>query len=69
MHVDLTTVSEGVVDPYLATARRLGGSEFLLNIVPHTAVSAFTEGNVLQWCFFRCYLPSDCSQSVHAPSR
>jgi aerobic C4-dicarboxylate transport protein len=51
MHVDLTTVSGAAVDPYLATARRLGGSEFLLNIVPHTAVSAFTEGNVLQVVF------------------
>ena len=48
MRVDLTMVSGAAVDPYLATAQRLGGSEFLLNIVPHTAVSAFTEGNVLQ---------------------
>jgi aerobic C4-dicarboxylate transport protein len=51
MHVDLTTVSGAAVDPYLATARHLGGSEFLLSIVPHTAVSAFTEGNVLQVVF------------------
>ena len=51
MQVDLTTVSTTAVDPYLTTARHLGGSEFLLNIVPHTAVSAFTEGNVLQVVF------------------
>ena len=51
MQVDLATVSTTAVDPYLTTARHLGGSEFLLNIVPHTAVSAFTEGNVLQVVF------------------
>ena len=51
MHVDLASVSTNAVDPYLATAQRLGGSEFFLNIVPHTAVSAFTEGNVLQVVF------------------
>jgi hypothetical protein len=40
-----------IIDRLEALIPRLGGSEFLLNIVPHTAVSAFTEGNVLQVVF------------------
>jgi aerobic C4-dicarboxylate transport protein len=51
MNVDLKTLSGAAVDPYLATARHLDGTNFLLNIVPHTAVSAFTDGNVLQVVF------------------
>lgn len=51
MHVDLQAVSPAALDPYLATARHLTGTDFLLNIVPHTAVSAFTDGNVLQVVF------------------
>jgi aerobic C4-dicarboxylate transport protein len=39
------------VDPYLKTAQQISGSGFLLSIVPHTAISAFTEGNVLQVVF------------------
>jgi aerobic C4-dicarboxylate transport protein len=51
MHVDLATVSTAALDPYLHTAQEISASGFLLSIVPHTAVSAFTEGNVLQVVF------------------
>jgi aerobic C4-dicarboxylate transport protein len=51
MHVDLQSISGSSLDPYLNTARHISGSGFLLNIVPHTAVSAFTDGNVLQVVF------------------
>jgi aerobic C4-dicarboxylate transport protein len=51
MHVDLQSISGSSLDPYLNTARQMSGSGFLLSIVPHTAVSAFTEGNVLQVVF------------------
>jgi Na+/H+-dicarboxylate symporter len=46
MHVDLQSIAGSAVDPYLKTAQQISGSGFLLSIVPHTAISAFTEGNV-----------------------
>jgi aerobic C4-dicarboxylate transport protein len=51
MHVDLQSISGTTLDPYLKTAHEITGSGFLLSIVPHTAISAFTEGNVLQVVF------------------
>src|SRR6202048_1748231 len=51
MHVDLQSISGSALDPYLKTAQEITGSGFLLSIVPHTAISAFTEGNVLQVVF------------------
>ena len=51
MHVDLESLSGTALDPYLKTAQQISGSGFLLSIVPHTAISAFTEGNVLQVVF------------------
>ena len=51
MHVDLQSIAGSAVDPYLKTAEQISGSGFLLSIVPHTAISAFTEGNVLQVVF------------------
>jgi len=51
MHVDLSGVSGSAVERYVNTARHLGLSEFLLQIVPHTAFSAFSEGHVLQVVF------------------
>jgi len=51
MHVDLQSIAGSAVDPYLKTAQQISGSGFLLSIVPHTAISAFTEGNVLQIVF------------------
>jgi aerobic C4-dicarboxylate transport protein len=51
MHVDLKSIPASSVEPYLNTAEHLSGSGFLLNIVPRTAISAFTDGNVLQVVF------------------
>jgi hypothetical protein len=47
MHVDLTTACGAAVDPYVATARRLGGSEFLLNIV-HIPQSLLSPKSMIQ---------------------
>src|SRR5262249_32983613 len=51
MHVDLQSLSGSAVDLYLKAAQQSSGSGFLLSIVPHTAICAFTEGNVLQVVF------------------
>jgi aerobic C4-dicarboxylate transport protein len=51
MNVNLQGASASAVEPYLNTAKHLTASDFLLQIVPHTALSAFTEGNVLQVVF------------------
>jgi aerobic C4-dicarboxylate transport protein len=51
MHVDLAGVSAAALEPYLHTAQQISASGFLLSIVPHTALSAFTDGNVLQVVF------------------
>src|ERR1700688_3177075 len=48
MNIDAHTLSGGAIDQYVNTARQISASGFLLNIVPHTMISAFTEGNVLQ---------------------
>ncbi len=51
MHVDVKTLTGAGLDPYLKTAGQISASGFLLNLVPHTAISAFTDGNVLQVVF------------------
>jgi aerobic C4-dicarboxylate transport protein len=51
MNIDPHTLSAANLDQYVNTARQLTAEGFLLNIVPHTLVSAFTEGNVLQVVF------------------
>lgn len=52
MHVDLSHVTSGdALDRYVNTAKHLSASQFILQIVPHTAFSAFTDGNVLQVVF------------------
>ncbi|NVO15802.1 MAG: cation:dicarboxylase symporter family transporter [Rhodoplanes sp.] len=51
MNIDLHSISGAGLDPYLATAHKITANGFLLGIVPHTAISAFTEGNVLQVVF------------------
>jgi aerobic C4-dicarboxylate transport protein len=51
MHVDLAGVSAAALEPYLHTAQQISASGFLLSIVPHTALSAFTDGDVLQVVF------------------
>src|SRR6201994_1094480 len=51
MHVDPHSLSGAGLDQYVHTAQEISGSGFLLHLVPHTLVSAFTEGNVLQVAF------------------
>jgi aerobic C4-dicarboxylate transport protein len=51
MNIDPHTLSGASVDQYVNTARQITAEGFLLNIVPHTLVSAFTDGNVLQIVF------------------
>ena len=52
MNIDPHTLSGASVQQYENTARHLGLEEFILNIVPHTATSAFAEGSILQIVFF-----------------
>jgi aerobic C4-dicarboxylate transport protein len=51
MHVDLSGPTPSALSPYMHTASEISASGFLLSVVPHTALSAFTEGNVLQVVF------------------
>ena len=50
-HFDLSALPAHALDTYQHTAQSISAGGFLLSIVPHTAVSAFTEGNVLQVVF------------------
>jgi aerobic C4-dicarboxylate transport protein len=53
MNVDMHGVHSAAVDVYVAKAHHVvTTSEFLLNVIPHTAVSAFAGGDVLQVLFF-----------------
>ena len=50
-HFDLSALPEHALDSYQHTAQTISAGGFFLSIVPHTALSAFTEGNVLQVVF------------------
>ncbi|HEX3484570.1 MAG TPA: cation:dicarboxylase symporter family transporter, partial [Micropepsaceae bacterium] len=52
MHVDPSTLSEKSVASVEASARTFSFGEFLLDIVPASAVGAFVDGEVLQVLFF-----------------
>ena len=49
MHVDLRTLADGAVK---APAKPIGFGQFLLNLVPASAVGAFAEGEVIPVLFF-----------------
>ena len=51
MHIDPHTLSGGGLDQYVNTAKQIDANGFVLSLVPHTVISAFTEGNVLQVVF------------------
>jgi aerobic C4-dicarboxylate transport protein len=51
MNVDVKSLTGAGLETYMRTANTISASGFLLNIVPHTAISAFTDGNVLQVVF------------------
>jgi aerobic C4-dicarboxylate transport protein len=48
MNVDLSHVDTASVATYVAQTHQQTTAQFLLNIIPNTFVSAFSEGNVLQ---------------------
>src|SRR6185369_14824549 len=52
MHVDPSTLSDKSVASAAASAREFTFGEFLLDIVPASAVGAFADGEVLQVLFF-----------------
>ncbi|ALE57027.1 C4-dicarboxylate transporter DctA [Paraburkholderia sp. SIMBA_055] len=53
MNVDMHSVHSAAVDAYVAKAHHVvTTSDFLLNVIPHTAISAFAGGDVLQVLFF-----------------
>ena len=56
MHIDPHTLSGAGLDQYVHTAQQISANGFLLNLVPRTAISAFTEGNVLQVVFISVLL-------------
>jgi aerobic C4-dicarboxylate transport protein len=51
LNIDLHALSGAGTEQYVKTAEHISANGFLLSIVPHTAISAFTEGNVLQVVF------------------
>ncbi len=53
LNIDPATLSTQSVSTYAAAAAKgLSTVDFLLNIIPHTAVSAFSEGSILQVLLF-----------------
>lgn len=51
LHLDLRSLSAHALDSYVNTAHHISTTGFLLSLVPHTALSAFTGGGVLQVVF------------------
>ena len=51
MNIDVHSLHGPGVEQYVKTAEHITANGFLLSIVPHTVISAFTEGNVLQVVF------------------
>jgi aerobic C4-dicarboxylate transport protein len=48
MHADLKTLDSHAVDSYAVAGKHLGGTDFLLGIIPSTVGDAFATGDVLQ---------------------
>ena len=51
MNVDPATLDTGAVSNYASAAEEKSVTEFILHIIPDTAVSAFTSGEILQVLF------------------
>jgi aerobic C4-dicarboxylate transport protein len=51
MHVDPATLQTGAIHDYQVKAEESSVAKFLLDIIPTTAVSALTEGSILQTLF------------------
>jgi aerobic C4-dicarboxylate transport protein len=51
MNIDVSTLDAHAVDPYVKLTHEVGAVPFLMNIIPNSFVSAFTDGNILQVLF------------------
>lgn len=52
MNVDVTQIDPSAIESYFNPAHKQGAVEFLLDIIPGSAVSAFVDGNSLQVVLF-----------------
>ena len=52
MHVDPSTLDSGAVAAYTGSGKMQTTTQFLMNIIPHTVVGAFADGEILQVLFF-----------------
>lgn len=52
MHIDPATLDQGAVAAYAGPGKMQTTTEFIMNIIPHTVVGAFAEGEILQVLFF-----------------
>lgn len=51
LHIDPATLDTETVSTYISAAREQSVTDFLLHIIPDTAISAFTSGQILQVLF------------------
>ena len=52
MHVEPSTLDSGAVAAYTGPGKMQTTTQFLMNIIPHTVVGAFADGEILQVLFF-----------------
>lgn len=52
MHVNPSTLDSGAVAAYTGPGKMQTTTQFLMNIIPHTVVGAFADGEILQVLFF-----------------
>ncbi len=52
IHPDVSSLSTGPVEGYIAAAKTHGVIDFLLNIIPTSIVGAFAQGDMIQVLFF-----------------
>jgi DAACS family dicarboxylate/amino acid:cation (Na+ or H+) symporter/aerobic C4-dicarboxylate transport protein len=52
MNIDASTLDSRALASYTATAHQHGALDFIMNIIPNSAVGAFLEGNMLQIILF-----------------
>jgi aerobic C4-dicarboxylate transport protein len=56
VNADPSTLDTGSLSTYTSTVKPLSTTEFLLNIIPKTVISAFAEGEILQVLLFSILL-------------
>lgn len=62
VNADPSTLDTGNLSSYTTNATNLSTIDFLLNIIPHTVVSAFAQGEILQVLLFSILLGISLSQ-------